>query len=230
VTLDYIATVDAYPRPDDKIRTGELKVSSSYRSSPLQLPQPAASLLTICFATGAFFGNAAALQISGGGNAGNALTAAARLGLNTRVTSKVTAPTTCYACESCSSTYTFMEHPHSLSRGGIHSMIHLPRVPDQVYWFYQVANDETGGTVLSELMEAGIDTSHVIVRPSLLIFVHRVTIVVTLFCKEQVICTQFLVTTNQLDSDFFFLPHSYQYHFTDADFRRWKHNVCPHHY
>ncbi|XP_025795481.1 uncharacterized protein LOC112875740 isoform X2 [Panicum hallii] len=56
-----------------------------------------------------------------------------------------------------------MEHPHSLSRGGIHSMIHLPRVPDQVYWFYQVANDETGGTVLSELMEAGIDTSHVII-------------------------------------------------------------------
>ncbi|KAJ1295278.1 hypothetical protein BS78_01G211300 [Paspalum vaginatum] len=52
VTLDYLATVDAYPRPDDKIRTGEL-------------------------------------QISGGGNAGNALTAAARLGLNTRVISKV---------------------------------------------------------------------------------------------------------------------------------------------
>nr|CAB3499444.1 unnamed protein product [Digitaria exilis] len=77
VTLDYLATVDAYPRPDDKIRTGEL-------------------------------------QISGGGNAGNALTAAARLGLNTRVISKV-------------------------------------------------ANDETGGTVLSELMEAGIDTSHVII-------------------------------------------------------------------
>ncbi|RLN18897.1 ketohexokinase-like isoform X2 [Panicum miliaceum] len=77
VTLDYLATVDAYPRPDDKIRTGELK-----------LPQPAASLLTICFATGAFFGNAAALQISGRGNAGNALTAA-RLGLNTRVISKI---------------------------------------------------------------------------------------------------------------------------------------------
>ncbi|CAL4925317.1 unnamed protein product [Urochloa decumbens] len=77
VTLDYLATVDAYPRPDDKIRTGEL-------------------------------------QISGGGNAGNALTAAARLGLNTRVISKV-------------------------------------------------ANDETGATVLSELNEAGIDTSHVII-------------------------------------------------------------------
>ncbi|CAL4917079.1 unnamed protein product [Urochloa decumbens] len=77
VTLDYLATVDAYPRPDDKIRTGEL-------------------------------------QKSGGGNAGNALTAAARLGLNTRVISKV-------------------------------------------------ANDETGATVLSELNEAGIDTSHVII-------------------------------------------------------------------
>ncbi|CAL4933706.1 unnamed protein product [Urochloa decumbens] len=77
VTLDYLATVDAYPRPDDKIRTGEL-------------------------------------QISGGGNAGNALTAAARLGLNTRVISKV-------------------------------------------------ANDETGATVLSELSEAGIDASHVII-------------------------------------------------------------------
>ncbi|CAN6318222.1 unnamed protein product, partial [Urochloa humidicola] len=77
VTLDYLATVDAYPRPDDKIRSGDL-------------------------------------QISGGGNAGNALTAAARLGLNTRVISKV-------------------------------------------------ANDETGGTVLSQLKEAGIDTSHVII-------------------------------------------------------------------
>ncbi|XP_047043354.1 ketohexokinase-like [Lolium rigidum] len=52
VTLDYLATVDAYPRPDDKIRSGEL-------------------------------------QISGGGNAGNALTGAARLGLNTRLISKV---------------------------------------------------------------------------------------------------------------------------------------------
>ncbi|GJN20802.1 hypothetical protein PR202_gb08224 [Eleusine coracana subsp. coracana] len=52
LTLDYLATVDAYPRPDDKIRTG-------------------------------------GLQISGGGNAGNALTGAARLGLNTRLISKV---------------------------------------------------------------------------------------------------------------------------------------------
>uniref|UniRef100_A0A0E0BBF8 Carbohydrate kinase PfkB domain-containing protein n=1 Tax=Oryza glumipatula TaxID=40148 RepID=A0A0E0BBF8_9ORYZ len=76
VTLDYLATVDAYPRPDDKIRSGEL-------------------------------------QVSGGGNAGNALTGAARLGLNTRLISKV-------------------------------------------------ANDEIGGTVLSELKEAGIDISHVI--------------------------------------------------------------------
>ncbi|WVZ80391.1 hypothetical protein U9M48_027866 [Paspalum notatum var. saurae] len=52
MTLDYLATVDAYPRPDDRIRTREL-------------------------------------QISGGGNTGNALTAAARLDLNTRVISKV---------------------------------------------------------------------------------------------------------------------------------------------
>ncbi|KAL6641046.1 hypothetical protein ACP70R_019227 [Stipagrostis hirtigluma subsp. patula] len=52
VLQDYLATVDAYPRPDDKIRTAEL-------------------------------------QISGGGNAGNALTAAARLGLSTRLISKV---------------------------------------------------------------------------------------------------------------------------------------------
>ncbi|KAM0915843.1 hypothetical protein ACQ4PT_010593 [Festuca glaucescens] len=52
VTLDYLATVDAYPQPDDKIRSGEL-------------------------------------QISGGGNAGNALTGAARLGLNTRLISKI---------------------------------------------------------------------------------------------------------------------------------------------
>ncbi|KAL6883224.1 hypothetical protein ACP4OV_010638 [Aristida adscensionis] len=77
VLQDYLATVDAYPRPDAKIRTAEL-------------------------------------QISGGGNAGNALTAAARLGLSTRLISKV-------------------------------------------------ANDEIGGTVLSELKEAAIDTSHVII-------------------------------------------------------------------
>ncbi|KAL6641047.1 hypothetical protein ACP70R_019228 [Stipagrostis hirtigluma subsp. patula] len=77
VTLDYLATVDAYPRPDDKIRSGDL-------------------------------------QISGGGNAGNALTAAARLGLNTRLISKV-------------------------------------------------ADDEIGEAVLSELREAGIDISHVII-------------------------------------------------------------------
>lgn len=54
------------------------------------------------------------LQISGGGNAGNALTGAVRLGLNTRLISKV-------------------------------------------------AKDEFGETVLSELKEAGIDTSHVII-------------------------------------------------------------------
>ncbi|XP_062200453.1 uncharacterized protein LOC133903104 [Phragmites australis] len=77
LTLDYLAAVDAYPRPDDKIRTEDL-------------------------------------QISGGGNAGNALTGATRLGLNTRLISKV-------------------------------------------------ANDEFGATVLSELKEAGIDISHIII-------------------------------------------------------------------
>jgi hypothetical protein len=30
VTLDYLATVDAYPRPDDKIRSGELQVTMSF--------------------------------------------------------------------------------------------------------------------------------------------------------------------------------------------------------
>ncbi|CAL4917078.1 unnamed protein product [Urochloa decumbens] len=107
VTLDYLATVDAYPRPDDKIRTGELQVSSE---PSIGGAAGVNHLLRRC----AFFGDATVLQKSGGGNAGNALTAAARLGLNTRVISKV-------------------------------------------------ANDETGATVLSELNEAGIDTSHVII-------------------------------------------------------------------
>ncbi|KAF9612170.1 hypothetical protein IFM89_038358 [Coptis chinensis] len=50
--IDYLATVDSYPKPDDKIRSTSLK-------------------------------------IQGGGNAGNALTCAARLGLNPRLISKV---------------------------------------------------------------------------------------------------------------------------------------------
>uniref|UniRef100_A0A452YCW6 Uncharacterized protein n=2 Tax=Aegilops tauschii subsp. strangulata TaxID=200361 RepID=A0A452YCW6_AEGTS len=32
VTLDYLATVDAYPRPDDKIRSGELQVPYPFRA------------------------------------------------------------------------------------------------------------------------------------------------------------------------------------------------------
>ncbi|XP_026405385.1 ribokinase-like isoform X2 [Papaver somniferum] len=50
--VDYLATVDAFPNPDDKIRSTSLKVQ-------------------------------------GGGNAGNALTCAARLGLNSRLISKL---------------------------------------------------------------------------------------------------------------------------------------------
>ncbi|CAH2077655.1 unnamed protein product [Thlaspi arvense] len=51
-TVDFLATVDSYPQPDDKIRSTSLKVQ-------------------------------------GGGNAGNALTCAARLGLTSRLISKV---------------------------------------------------------------------------------------------------------------------------------------------
>ncbi|CAG7886841.1 unnamed protein product [Brassica rapa] len=51
-TVDFLATVDSYPKPDDKIRSTSLKVQ-------------------------------------GGGNAGNALTCAARLGLTSRLISKV---------------------------------------------------------------------------------------------------------------------------------------------
>ncbi|KAK9282322.1 hypothetical protein L1049_005236 [Liquidambar formosana] len=50
--VDFLAVVDSYPKPDDKIRSTSLKVQ-------------------------------------GGGNAGNALTCAARLGLNPRLISKV---------------------------------------------------------------------------------------------------------------------------------------------
>ncbi|WVY99109.1 hypothetical protein V8G54_031260 [Vigna mungo] len=52
VSVDFLASVAAYPKPDDKIRTTNLKVQ-------------------------------------GGGNAGNALTCLARLGLNARLISKV---------------------------------------------------------------------------------------------------------------------------------------------
>ncbi|XP_042516485.1 ketohexokinase-like isoform X2 [Macadamia integrifolia] len=52
ITVDFLAAVSAYPKPDDKIRSTSLKVQ-------------------------------------GGGNAGNALTCAARLGLNSRLISKV---------------------------------------------------------------------------------------------------------------------------------------------
>ncbi|XP_052186360.1 uncharacterized protein LOC127797472 [Diospyros lotus] len=52
VSVDFLAAVAAYPKPDDKIRSTNLK-------------------------------------IQGGGNAGNALTCAARLGLNPRLISKV---------------------------------------------------------------------------------------------------------------------------------------------
>ncbi|PKA52056.1 putative fructokinase-3 [Apostasia shenzhenica] len=52
VSVDYLATVASFPKPDDKIRTTSLKVE-------------------------------------GGGNAGNALTSAARLGLKPRLISKV---------------------------------------------------------------------------------------------------------------------------------------------
>ncbi|XP_028765577.1 ribokinase [Neltuma alba] len=51
-TVDFLATVDAYPKPDDKVRTTSFK-------------------------------------IQGGGNAGNALTCAARLGLKPKLISKV---------------------------------------------------------------------------------------------------------------------------------------------
>ncbi|KAG0453155.1 hypothetical protein HPP92_025819 [Vanilla planifolia] len=52
VSVDYLATVDAFPKPDEKIRSKSMKVA-------------------------------------GGGNTGNALTAAARLGLKPRVISEV---------------------------------------------------------------------------------------------------------------------------------------------
>ncbi|KAL1203213.1 Ribokinase [Cardamine amara subsp. amara] len=52
ITVDFLATVDSFPQPDDKIRSTSLKVQ-------------------------------------GGGNAGNALTCAARLGLNSRLISKL---------------------------------------------------------------------------------------------------------------------------------------------
>lgn len=50
--VDFLATVDGFPKPDDKVRSASLKVE-------------------------------------GGGNAGNALTCAARLGLKPKLISKV---------------------------------------------------------------------------------------------------------------------------------------------
>lgn len=51
------------------------------------------------------------------------------------------------------------------------------------FFFHQVANDEIGGTVLSELKEAGIDISHVIVRLGLQIYNFCIFVHQALQCK-----------------------------------------------
>ena len=68
--IDYLASVVSYPKPDDKIRTTALEV-----------------ILITLFAV--LWSLTLSFQVQGGGNVGNALTAAARLGLKTRIVTKV---------------------------------------------------------------------------------------------------------------------------------------------
>lgn len=75
VSIDFLATVAAYPKPDDKIRTTNLKVPSSFTYH---------DYFCVVLTFGGGFS-----QVQGGGNAGNALTCLARLGLNPRLISKV---------------------------------------------------------------------------------------------------------------------------------------------
>ena len=80
VTMDFLATVAAYPKPDDKIRSTSLKVSSY---SSFTFHEFICVLVLFTLINGGFS------QVQGGGNVGNALTCLARLGLNPRLISKV---------------------------------------------------------------------------------------------------------------------------------------------
>ena len=80
MTMDFLATVAAYPKPDDKIRSTSLKVSSY---SSFTFHEFICVLVLFTLINGGFS------QVQGGGNVGNALTCLARLGLNPRLISKV---------------------------------------------------------------------------------------------------------------------------------------------
>jgi sugar/nucleoside kinase (ribokinase family) len=69
--LDYLAQVAAFPRPDDKLRTENLEVQRGTNMCECHHHPPRGS------APDPFH----CMQTQGGGNAANALTAAARLGL-----------------------------------------------------------------------------------------------------------------------------------------------------
>ncbi|XP_019052134.1 PREDICTED: uncharacterized protein LOC104590874 isoform X2 [Nelumbo nucifera] len=109
VSVDFLATVASYPNPDDKIRSTDRRTrTSSPKSrasavvSPSLPPLPESRIILGLGGTGLdFLVTVAAYpkpdekirstssKVQGGGNAGNALTCAARLGLNPRLISKV---------------------------------------------------------------------------------------------------------------------------------------------
>lgn len=98
VGIDYLASVAQFPKPDEKLRTQALQVAHAYwklrrlerccRLQPLS-PVFAASVSSDLFYTACSV--RPLLQVQGGGNAGNAMTAAARLGLKPTLISKARA-------------------------------------------------------------------------------------------------------------------------------------------
>lgn len=78
MSVDFLAAVASYPKPDDKIRSTSFEVLYFLFTFFFQL-------------TLVFIGKLIILvkQVQGGGNTGNALTCAARLGLTPRIISKV---------------------------------------------------------------------------------------------------------------------------------------------
>jgi hypothetical protein len=100
--VDYLASVAAYPRPDEKLRTDTLEVGGarerrvglhapSWREASAWVPPRGLGGSPRCVgaAARAAAGATHGPQVQGGGNCANALTAAARLGLTPYILSKV---------------------------------------------------------------------------------------------------------------------------------------------
>lgn len=136
VSVDYVAIVDAFPKPDEKVRGRSLQVivdgghdycceCRSIVFFPISFSQP-----LIIFS---FFN---LLQVFGGGNAANALTCASRLGLTPKLITKVSSTI-------CQFNKTF----------GFYEWLLYSLPPPQV------GDDSLGQKALAELQADGVDTS-----------------------------------------------------------------------